>query len=132
MTNNYYGAFSDTLQYSEDIPSSSNTVEANQAKNVPPPALHQFLINKKDFPHGHSLKFLKNKELEVVVKGSKDVVGKLSVNAAKMIVQNVAYMSKNERFRIAKCIGMSRLDALAKKFDLPLTTSPQRASVIWI
>ena len=132
MTNNYYGAFSDTLQYSEDIPSSSNTVEAKQAKNVSPPALHQFLVNKKDFPHGHPLKFLKNKELEVVVKGSKDVVGTLNVNAAKMVIQNVAYMSKNERFRIAKCIGMSRLDALAKKFDLPPTTSPQRASVIWI
>ena len=78
------------------------------------------------------LKFLKNKELEVVVKGSKDVVGTLNVNAAKMVIQNVAYMSENERFRIAKCIGMSRLDALANKFNVPPTTSPQRASVIWI
>ena len=96
------------------------------------PTQQKFSVNKKDFPHGHPLKFLNNKELEVVVKGGKDVVGTLNVNAAKMVIQNVAYMSKNERFCIAKCIGMSHLDALAKKFDLPPTTSPQRASVIWI
>ena len=120
------------MQYSEDIPPSSNTVEANQAKNVSPPVQHHFSVNKKDFPHGHPLKFLKTKELDVVVKGSKDVIGKISINAAKMIIQNVAYMSENERFRIAKSIGMSQLDALADKFDVPPTTSPQRASVIWI
>lgn len=60
------------------------------------------------------------------------MIGKISINAAKLIIQNVAYMSENERFRIAKSIGMSRLDALSDKFDVPPTTSPQRASVIRI
>lgn len=99
VNHNYYENFADAFQYQED--QEANTITAQAVKRAPTasPALTKPPLKEKDkepLPHGHPHKFLANRRLKLCDPKTQKIVGSFICNAAKTVLQNVAYMSDNE------------------------------------
>ena len=135
VNHNYYANFADAFQYQEDQEADTITAQALKKAPTASPVPTKPPLKEKDkepLPHGHPHKFLANRRLELCDPKTQKFIGSFICNAAKTVLQNVAYMSDNERYRVAKFIGISCLDAIHDNLDIPTMDSPTCALVIQV